>query len=128
VTRFLLVCLGGAIGSGARYLVGGWLLGALGAGFPWGTLAVNLVGSFLIGLVMHLSLAADAIGPTMRIFLTTGIMGGFTTYSAFNYETLKYFSESAFALGLLNMAATLFGCLAMGLAGLTLARWIAGAA
>ncbi len=124
--RLLLVCVGGAIGSVARYLVGGWLLSALGAGFPWGTLAVNLTGSFLIGLIMQLSLTTEAVGPTLRIFLTTGIMGGFTTYSSFNYETLRYFSESAIALGLLNMAATIFGCLAMGALGLFAARAISG--
>ncbi|HET9209989.1 MAG TPA: CrcB family protein, partial [Thermoanaerobaculia bacterium] len=88
MARFLWICLGGAAGTGARYLLSGWLLRAAGPGFPWGTLAVNVIGSFLLGLILQVSLTTTLISPTLRLALTTGVMGGFTTYSTFNYETL----------------------------------------
>ncbi len=124
MARFLLICLGGAIGTGARYLLSGAMARAYGPGFPLGTLLVNLVGSFLIAVVIELSLRGGWISPDLRLFLTTGVMGGFTTYSSFNYESLRYFSESAYAMGLLNMAVTVFGCMAMGILGLYAARWL----
>ena len=88
MTRVALVALGGAIGSVARYGVQALAAQLLGPAFPWGTLLVNLTGSFLIALVMHVALTGTAVSLELRIFLTTGIMGGFTTYSSFNYETL----------------------------------------
>lgn len=113
MTRFLLVCLGGALGSGARYLVG--------ISLPQGTLIVNLAGSFLIALAM------ESMRPTdLRLMLVTGVLGGFTTYSAFNYETLAYFRQGAWGAGLLNVAATLFGCLAAGAAGFMVAKLTLG--
>lgn len=87
LARFFWICLGGAIGTGARYLLSGWMLRVAGPGFPYGTLAVNVAGSFLLGLLMQVSLATDSFPPTLRVVLATGVMGGFTTYSAFNYET-----------------------------------------
>jgi fluoride exporter len=126
MARFAWICLGGAVGTGARYLLSGWALALLGPGFPWGTLAVNVLGSFAIGGIMHLALAAKLLGPTLRLTLTTGMLGGFTTYSAFNYETLQYLRESNWGLGLANAAAMLVLCLIAGAAGLALARWITG--
>ena len=125
MSRVLLVALGGALGSVARYGVGVAAPRVLGTGFPWGTLVVNLVGSFLISLVMHLSLTGTSISPGARLFLTTGVMGGFTTYSTFNYETLGYFRSGAWAIGGLNILCTVVVCLAAGMAGLALGRWIA---
>jgi CrcB protein len=124
--RFLLICLGGAVGTGARYLLSGWVLTTTGSTFPWGTLAVNVVGSFLIGIIMHLAMVTQAIPPTARIVLTTGIMGGFTTYSTFNYETLQFFQSGAVGRGIANIGLMIFSCLAAGLAGLMLARKLAG--
>lgn len=126
MTRFLWVCLGGAIGTGARYLLSGWALGRLGTSFPYGTLAVNVIGSFLLGALMHFSLATGLLSPALRLVLAIGVMGGFTTYSTFNYETLGYFREGAWLLGFANIGATLIGCLAAGLAGLGVARSFVG--
>jgi len=114
IARFLLVCLGGALGSGARYATSLYL--------PNGTLIVNLLGSFLLGFLMH----AMPVPSDLRLMLTTGVMGGFTTYSTFNYETTQYFREGAWALGAANIAATVIGCLVAGLLGLALARVIFG--
>ena len=127
MTRVALVALGGAIGSVARYGVGALAAQLLGPTFPWGTLFVNLSGSFLIALVMHVALTGSAISLEMRIFLTTGIMGGFTTYSSFNYETLALIDQRAYALASLNLAATVVGCLLAGVLGLASGRALAGA-
>ena len=127
MTRVILVALGGAIGSVARYGVGAVAAQLLGSTFPWGTLLVNLSGSFLIAVVMHVALAGTAISLELRIFLTTGIMGGYTTYSSFNYETLALLTSRAYALAVLNLAATVVGCMAAGVLGLATGRAIAGA-
>lgn len=126
VERLLWVSLGSAIGGALRYLTSQLALTLLGSGFPYGTLAVNLLGSFLIGLVMHVGLSSTLISPALRLFLTTGVMGGLTTYSAFNYETLALLREGPWELGLLNVLATVFGCLAAGVAGLGLGRVLVG--
>jgi fluoride exporter len=124
--RFLLVCLAGAVGTGARYLVATTAPRLLGTSFPWGTLAVNVIGSFLIGGIMHVSLATALLSPTLRLTLTTGVMGGFTTYSTFNYETLEFLGRGALGLAALNIGATLVLCLLGGGLGVGLARWLVG--
>jgi CrcB protein len=125
MARFLWVCLAGAIGTGVRYLVAQGAARALGAGFPYGTLIVNLVGCFLIAGVAQLAVEGTLASPTMRVVLTTGFIGGLTTYSAFNFETTRMLQDRT-ALGLLNFAATVFGCFATGLLGAVAARRLAG--
>jgi CrcB protein len=98
---------------------------AFGPDFPRGTLLVNLVGSFLIAVVLELALRTAAISPNVRLFLATGILGGFTTYSSFNYETLHLVQDGAFAYALLYVAATVVGCLLAGALGLVTARLLA---
>ncbi len=124
--RYLLVALGGALGSMGRYWVGGLAPRLLGQGFPYGTLVVNVVGSFLISLVMGVALATTSIPVNLRLFLTTGIIGGFTTYSTFNYETLVLLQQRLWLTGGLNLLATLLGCLVAGLLGLGVARFVTG--
>jgi CrcB protein len=126
VAQFLWICLGGAVGTGARYLVAVFALRLLGPVFPWGTLIVNVAGSFLLGAIMHVGLATEWISPAWRVALTTGVMGGFTTYSTFNYETLGYLREGAVGLALLNLGATVLLCLAAGWLGLVTARAVVG--
>lgn len=126
MVRFLWICLGGAVGTGARYLLSGWLARTAGPGFPWGTLAVNVIGSFLLGLIMQIALGTDLLSPTLRLTLTTGVMGGFTTYSTFNYETLQYLQQSDWLMGALNLAVTVVACLAAGSLGLIAGRLLAG--
>jgi fluoride exporter len=121
MARFLLVCLFGAAGSGTRYLVSLWAGQKLGTGFPWGTLLVNLAGCFLIVLIMDLALRTT-FSPTLRLALTTGFLGGLTTYSSFNYETTRLLQEGATRIAVINLGATLVGCFAAGLGGLALAR------
>ena len=124
MTRFLWICAGGAAGTGARYLLSGWALAAFGSAFPWGTLAVNLIGSFLLGFLMQVGLATSLLSPTLRLSLTTGVMGGFTTYSTFNHETIRYIQDGSWPVALGNVAATLIGCLLAGVVGLAVGRWV----
>ena len=124
--RFLLICLGGAIGTGVRYLISIETPRLLGTSFPYATLIVNVAGSFLLGAVMHVGLTTALMTPTLRLVLATGVMGGFTTYSTFNYETIEYLREGAFGIAALNVAATLVLCLMAGALGLTAARWLVG--
>lgn len=104
--RLLWVCLGGAVGTGTRYLVALWANERFTPGFPWGTLLVNTLGCFLIGLVMQLSLALSSFPPTLRFALTTGFLGGLTTYSAFSWETAELMQRGARVPGLVNFLAT----------------------
>lgn len=124
--RLLLVCAGGAIGSGARYLTALWAASAMSPAFPYGTFIVNVVGSFLIAFIMHVGAATELLSADMRVMLTTGVVGGFTTYSTFNYETTNLFRLGAWPAGMLNIGVTLIGCMAAGFAGLLLARLIVG--
>lgn len=93
-TRVLLVFLGGAAGSVGRYLVALWAANRLGATFPWGTLAVNVAGSFLIGLLATLADEVGTIGPDLRVFLVVGVLGGFTTFSSFSLESLRLIEQN----------------------------------
>ncbi|HEY7574106.1 MAG TPA: fluoride efflux transporter CrcB [Thermoanaerobaculia bacterium] len=124
MSRFLLVCLGGAVGTGARYLLSGWILAVAGTRFPWGTLMVNVLGSFLLGVVAEIGVTTAAIPPTLRVAIATGALGGFTTYSTFNYETLQSMQAGAFGAAVANILATVAGCLLAGLAGVALVRWL----
>ena len=124
MSRFTLICLGGALGTGARYFLSSWMHGALGASFPFGTLAVNVIGSFLIAVLMFVGTETSAMTETTRIVLTTGIMGGFTTYSTFSYETMRYVQAGAWAIAALNVTVTLLGCLGACFAGWAAARWL----
>jgi CrcB protein len=120
--RVLWVCIGGAAGSGARYLVSGWVLRTLGNAFPYGTLSVNVLGSFLVGALMHVGLSSEAMSPAMRLALITGAMGGFTTFSAFSYETLKLMEDGAWVHVTLNVTVTVMACLGASFIGIALAR------
>jgi len=124
--RFLIVCLGGAAGTGARYLVSGWALTLLGSSFPYGTLIVNVLGSFLLGALMHIGISAEWMSPNARLALTTGVLGGFTTYSTFSYETLRLLQERAWLIAALNIASTVLLCLLASVLGFVVGRWLVG--
>jgi CrcB protein len=126
MTRLLWIGLAGAMGTVTRYLVGLWAGRALGAGFPYGTLFVNLAGCFLIAAITHVALSSTLISPTMRLTLTTGFMGGLTTYSSFNLETTQLLQRGNWASASLNFGATVAGCFVAGLLGLVVARRIVG--
>src|SRR3546814_19557803 len=82
----LLVMIGGALGAGARHLVGKWTLHALGPGYPWGILTVNLVGGFVMGLLAGFLMRQSVRHENLRLFVGVGILGGFTTFSSFSLD------------------------------------------
>lgn len=120
--RFLLVCLGGAAGTGTRYLVN--LAFARRVSFPYATLLVNVTGCFLMAAVLHVA-TTRSLSPDLRLTLTTGFLGGLTTYSAFNHETTSLLHADATRTALLNLLLTLTLCFLSGLLGLLLARRLA---
>ena len=111
MSRTLLVAFGGMLGSIARYWLAGVIQRLDGVEFPFGTLGVNVLGSFIVGVVMALSLERGTLPPNARIFLAIGLCGGFTTMSTFSYETMALLRDGQAILGLGNVAATLIACL-----------------
>lgn len=126
MTPLLLVAVGGALGSALRYLVSLAAVTWLGPGFPWGTLAVNLAGSFLIGLVHQLASDGLVLGEDARLFLATGVMGGLTTYSAFSYETVRLLQTGSWGPAWLNVLVTTAACLTLCVLGLAAGRALLG--
>jgi CrcB protein len=126
VARFLLICLGGAVGTGLRYLVSGLAARWLGADFPYGTLIVNLSGSFVIGVVQEIGVRSLLIPDSVRLFLTVGIMGGLTTYSSFSYETIRLVELGAWHAAWVNIAVTTVACLALCFVGVAAGRLLVG--
>jgi fluoride exporter len=118
----LWVALGGAIGSVLRWATVALTLERFGPGFPWGTLTVNLLGSFAIGVVAGLASSSAGISPMMRLFIATGILGGFTTFSAFTLDTLTVGRNSGTQLALLYVASSVCLGLAAAAGGLALVR------
>lgn len=115
------IMVAGALGSGARYLAGVWALERLGTAFPYGTLIVNLAGCFVLGAVAHIA-TATGWSPELRGAVVVGFLGGFTTYSSFNHETLAMFGSGATGAAVLNIAVTVMAGLAAGWFGLVVAR------
>ena len=115
------ICVGGATGTAARHLLTLWSSERFGTSFPYGTLAVNLIGCFLISIVVQAA-AAGEWPATLRLALVTGVLGGFTTYSAFNHETLRLFAQGHNGLAVTYVGATLLGGLLSGWLGFTVAR------
>lgn len=115
------VAAGGAIGATCRHLVGHWALRALGPNFPWGTLVVNIVGSFLMGVLIAALARMDGVAAEWRLFLATGVLGGFTTFSAFSLDAALLWQrgDTAAALSyvvgsvLLSLAALSLGLFAV---------------
>ena len=120
--HLLLVMLGGAIGAGARHLTGRATLALWGPNFPWGTLIVNLAGGLAMGLLVGW-LAARASGDdALRYLLGVGVLGGFTTFSAFSLETATMLQRGEHMVALLYILASVVGSVAALFAGLQLAR------
>lgn len=120
--KLLLVMLGGAIGSGARYGVGRAALAAFGPGFPWGTLAVNLAGGFAMGLLAGRLARPDGAYEGWMLLLGTGLLGGFTTFSAFSLDTVALVERGQPATAALYALVSVAGAIAALCAGLSLAR------
>jgi len=122
MSNILLVAIGGAIGSVGRYLVGLWATRLVGPNFPWGTLTVNVVGAFAIGLLVEMVARRFDASNEMRAFIVTGILGGFTTWSSFTLDTMVLFERGEVGLSALYLLASLLVSFAAIFAGLALGR------
>ena len=118
--RIICVGVGGCIGAVIRYLVTIQSTKMINSDFPLGTLIVNVVGGFLIGMIVELSMSTDLISPNLKLFLTTGVMGGLTTFSTFSLETINLISDGRYLLGTANVFLNVF----LSLGGVALARTI----
>jgi fluoride exporter len=126
MSQVLLISLGGAIGTAVRYLTAVLAIRWLGADFPYGTLAVNLAGAFLIGLVQEVASTTLMVPEPMRLFVVTGILGGMTTYSAFAYETVHLAALGTWGRAGTNVLVTNVCCLVFCWLGIAVARTMVG--
>jgi len=122
VQHLLIVAAGGAIGAGTRHLANVAALRLVGVAFPWGTLVINIVGSFLMGIVVEVIARRAGASAELRLFIATGVLGGFTTFSAFSLETALLWERGAHVAAAAYVAASVAGAIAALFAGLWLAR------
>ncbi len=118
--KIIIVGIGGFLGAASRYLVSQYCTKWFGSQFPYGTLAVNVVGALLIGIILEVFATTNLISENMKLFLATGILGGLTTFSTFSYETISLFYASKYTLAILNTALNLF----LSLGGVILGKFI----
>jgi CrcB protein len=122
--NLLLVMIGGAAGAGLRWEFGRLALGRLGPGFPWGTLGVNLIGGLLMGLLAGALAAEGGVDRPLWLLLAVGLLGGFTTFSAFSLDLFEMLGRGRFASAAVYVAASVLGSLLL----LALGWWAARAA
>ncbi len=108
--NFLLISIGAILGANARYWVGGWVAERLGTSFPYGTLLINLTGSFVLGLFFTLTTERFLVDPRWRLLIAIGFLGAYTTFSSYTYESVNLLLSRQWVMGLLN----LFGSSALG--------------
>ncbi len=124
MVHLLIIGFGGFIGAVARYELSGWVYEKFGTRFPYGTFAVNILGCFLLGLFLTLSEERFLIRPEWRSFIAIGMLGAFTTFSTFGFETLMLMREGSYLSALWNVAASIgFGLLAA-FAGVVIAKFV----
>lgn len=119
-----LASAGGALGAGLRYAVSHWFAARGLTHFPWATLTINITGSVLMGIVMGAMLARTPLQPDVRIFLATGVLGGYTTFSAFSLEAWQLAERGDLAQAAAYVAGSVALSIAGLVAGLALARWM----
>lgn len=122
MNTIVLVALGGALGSVARYLMGSRIQSATGWTFPLGTVLVNILGCFLIGILYVLLVARPDPKHELRALLITGVMGGFTTFSSFSLETVTMAMGGNYGGATLNVAVSVVACIMGTVLGIALAR------
>ncbi|HQT98364.1 MAG TPA: fluoride efflux transporter CrcB [Thermodesulfobacteriota bacterium] len=118
----LYIALFGAMGCLGRYYLSGWVYDLVGRSMPYGTFAVNILGAFLIGLIMEFSLRSSLVSQELRVGLTIGFLGGLTTFSTFSYETFRLLESGQLMQAFLNALVSVTACLAFTFVGIVAAR------
>ena len=108
--KYIIVSAGAAIGGAFRYWLSNFVYKFLPTNFPYGTLTVNVLGSFIIGFVMFSLYEKELISQDLRLFLTVGFCGGFTTFSTFSFETINLIKNTEFLFASLNILLNVFFC------------------
>lgn len=124
--RILFIAIAGALGALSRYGISSFVSDQLGEKFALGTLAVNVIGCFLIGFVMHITLSTDIISEEMRMAITVGFLGALTTFSTFGYETFKYIDEGAWLMAGSNVVLNVVCGLLATILGLVTGKTLVG--
>jgi len=124
LSQVLAIAAGGALGAVLRYWVSSGVYLLLGRGFPYGTLAVNVLGSLLMGMLYVLMIDRLATGSEWRAFLLIGLLGAFTTFSTFSIETLTLMQDGMYMRALLNILLSVLACIGAAFLGMALARQI----
>ncbi|GAB7027745.1 fluoride efflux transporter CrcB [Geotalea toluenoxydans] len=120
----IFIGLFGALGCLCRYYLSGWVYDIVGRSFPYGTFAVNIIGAFLIGLIMEFSLRSTLVSPQLRVGLTIGFLGGLTTFSTFSYETFRLLEDGELLIASVNVLTSVLVCLVFTWLGIAAARYI----
>jgi len=120
--QYAYIAVFGALGCLSRYAVSGWVYALAGRALPWGTLAVNVAGSFLLGLIMEGSLRSTLLSPELRLGLGVGFLGGFTTFSTFSYETIRLIEEGSYLQAGANVLLNVAVCVVVAALGVVAAR------
>ena len=120
----LWIGLGGFLGANARYWLGLWLANRWGTAFPLGTLVANALGSFVLGFLLTLAAGRVSVPSGVRLFLSIGFLGGFTTFSTFSYETISMLEQDNWAPALLNLVTNTVLGLSGAFLGIVAARWL----
>ena len=120
--RYLVISLGGVLGANARYLLGNWIAARYGTSFPYGTMVINVSGSFVIGFFLVLITERFVVHPNWRLFFAVGFLGAYTTFSTFSFESTALIQGGFWLLALANMIGSVVLGLMAVLAGMALAR------
>lgn len=124
MTNLMAIALGGAFGAAARYASSQWIYGLVGRSFPFGTLFVNFIGSFVMGFLAILLIERLSTTPELRAFLLIGFLGSFTTFSTFSLETINLFTNGESLKAFINMLTSVFVCVTACWLGMLLGRQI----
>ena len=118
------VGLGGFLGANARYLLGGWISQRWGAVFPYGTFVINITGSFILGFFMAYANDRPWVAPSARLLFAVGFVGAYTTFSTFEYETMRLLQERETFLALMNIFGSVITGMVAVFGGFLLGEWI----
>jgi CrcB protein len=124
VVAILLVALGGGLGSVTRYLAGGWVASRLGVAFPYGTLLINITASFIIGFFLAFAQDRVALSPNWRLFVAVGFIGGYSTFSTFEYESVRLMQDGQMLAAAIYMTGSVAAGLIATITGITLGSLI----